>query len=263
MWTPDVYQGAPAPVTGFLATVSKGAVFAFVLRYALITDVLAIPVMSTVLLVFAVLSMLGGNLLALLQNNVKRLLAYSSIAHIGYLLIALLAVGVLADSLIAVEASIVYLVGYFLMTLAAFGVVTVLSSSSMEVDAESIDAYTGLFWRRPLCAVIMTTALLSLTGIPLTVGFVAKFYLIATGAEGGMWLLLWALVVGSAIAVYYYMRVIFAMVQKGGGDSYTHPSVKVEGMAVLVVIGLSLILFGVYPSPLIDFVRSSIGIAGG
>ena len=263
MWTPDVYQGAPAPVTGFLATVSKGAVFAFVLRYALLTDVLAIPVMSTVLLMFAVLSMLGGNLLALLQNNVKRLLAYSSIAHIGYLLIGLLAVGVLADSLIAVEASIVYLVGYFLMTLAAFGVVSVLSSSSMEGDAESIDAYTGLFWRKPLCAVIMTTALLSLTGIPLTVGFVAKFYLIATGAEGGMWLLLWALVVGSAIAVYYYMRVVFAMVRTGGGDSYTHPSVKVEGMAVLVVIGISLILFGVYPSPLIDFVRRLIGIAGG
>ena len=110
---------------------------------------------------------------------------------------------------------------------------------------------------------MIATALLSLTGIPLTVGFVAKFYLIATGAEGGMWLLLWALVVGSAIAVYYYMRVIFAMVRTGGGDSYTHPSVKVEGMAVLVVIGISLILFGVYPSPLIDFVRRLIGIAGG
>ncbi len=263
MWTPDVYQGAPAPVTGYLATVSKGAVFAFVLRYALITDVLAIEVVSTVLLVLAVLSMLGGNLLALLQNNVKRLLAYSSIAHIGYLLIALLAVAVLADGLIAVEASIIYLVGYFLMTLAAFGVVTVLSGASEENDAENIDAYSGLFWRKPLCAVIMTTALLSLTGIPLTVGFVAKFYLIAIGAEGGMWLLLWTLVIGSAIAVYYYLRVIFTMVRSPDGASYDHPTAKVEGMAVLVVIGISLIGFGVYPSPLIDFVRSLVGITGG
>lgn len=263
MWTPDVYQGAPAPVTGYLATVSKGAVFAFVLRYALITDVLEIPVVSTVLLMFAVLSMLGGNLLALMQNNVKRLLAYSSIAHIGYLLIGLLAVAVLADGLIAVEASLIYLAGYFLMTLAAFGVVSVLSSASEEVDAEHIDAFVGLFWRKPLCAVIMTTALLSLTGIPLTVGFVAKFYMLATGAEGGMWLLLWTLVIGSAIAVYYYMRVIFTMVRPGGDAGYAHSSPRVEGMAVLVVIGISLIGFGVYPSPLIDFVRSLIGITGG
>jgi NADH-quinone oxidoreductase subunit N len=262
MWTPDVYQGAPAPVSGFLATVSKGAVFAFLLRYALVTDVLAQPALFKLIGVIAGLSMIGGNLLALLQDNVKRMLGYSSVAHLGYLLVGLLAVVRLSDQTLAVEASMIYLAGYFLMTLAAFGVVTVLSSPLNEVDAESIEAFGGLFWRRPLSAVVMAVALLSLTGIPLTAGFIVKFYLLTAGVEGGMWLLLWLLVIGSAIAVYYYLRVILTMAQSAETEQVL-PVGRVGSMSVLSLIGVSLILFGVYPAPLIEVVRTALGISGG
>jgi NADH-quinone oxidoreductase subunit N len=259
MWTPDVYHGAPAPVSGYLATVSKGAVFAFVLRYVIDSEALSNQVVFTVIAMLAVLSMVFGNVLALLQSNVKRLLAYSSIGHVGYLLIALLAVAVLADHRIGAEAAMVYLAGYFVMTLAAFGVVTVLSSAAAETDAEGIDAYEGLFWRRPVLATILTLAMLSLAGIPLTIGFIAKFYLITTGIDGSLWILVWALVLGSAVSIYYYLRVVLAMTRSGTAVQYPYATQTPEGMSILVILGAMLITFGIYPMPLIDMVRNVLG----
>ena len=139
--------------------------------------------MEPVFLVFSIIaiaSMTVGNLLALLQNNVKRILAYSSIAHLGYVLVAFLAGGARAA-----EAVTFYLVAYFITTLGAFGVVSVLSNG--ERDADSIEDYRGLFWRRPLLAGVFTLMLLSLAGIPLTAGFVAKFFLVAAGASSALW----------------------------------------------------------------------------
>ena len=259
MWTPDVYHGAPAPVSGYLATVSKGAVFAFVLRYAVESEALLNPLVFAVIAVLAVLSMVFGNLLALLQTNVKRILAYSSIAHVGYLLIALLSVVVLADHRIGAEAAMIYLAGYFAMTLAAFGVITVLSSAASETDAESLDAYEGLFWRRPVAATVLTLAMLSLAGIPLTVGFIAKFYLISTGVAGSLWILVWALVLGSAVAIYYYLRVVLAMTRSGAAVQYPYAAQTPAGLSILVALGVVLITFGIYPTPLIDIVRSALG----
>ena len=263
MWTPDVYEGAPAPVTGFLATVSKGAVFAFLLRFATSTDMLDSPPIIAMIGLIAVLSMIGGNLLALMQTNVKRILAYSSIAHIGYLLIGLLAVANLTDTSFAVEASLIYLAGYVLMTLAAFGVITVLSSPDEELDAQDISAFSGLFWRRPIVALVMTVALLSLTGIPLTAGFIIKFYMLAAGVGGEMWVLLWALVLGSAVAVYYYLKIVLTMARTPDASHYPHPRKAMDGLVALVFVGLSLISFGVFPSPLIDLVRDVLGATGG
>ncbi len=259
LWTPDVYQGAPAPVSGYLATVSKGAVFAFVLRYIVQTDVLSNRVVFTIVAVFAVLSMLFGNVLALLQTNLKRILAYSSIGHIGYLLIALLAVVTLADYRIGTEAAMIYLACYFAMTLAAFGVVTVLSSSLAETDAEAVADYEGLFWRRPALAAVLTIAMLSLAGIPLTVGFIAKFYLLSAGIDGTLWVLVWALVLGSAIAIYYYLRVVLAMTRSGSAVQYPYAAQTGAEASILVVLGVVLITFGVYPTPLIEIVRNALG----
>lgn len=254
MWTPDVYQGAPAPITGYLATVSKGAAFAFLLRYALDSRMLHNGVMPDMIILFAVLSMIIGNLLALMQDNVKRILAYSSIAHLGYLLIGLIALSALDDAGLALEASLVYLTGYVLMTLAAFGVVTMLSSPRAENDADDMAVYVGLFWRRPVLASVMTVALLSLTGIPLTAGFIIKFYLFAAGVAGALWIPLWALVIGSAVAVFYYLKIILAMARSAEGEPGSIRGVY-DGVAVLVIIGVSLISFGVFPSPLIEVVR--------
>jgi NADH-quinone oxidoreductase subunit N len=261
MWTPDVYQGAPAPVSGFLAAVSKGAVFAFLMRYALTTDILSGSATADLIALIAVVSMIGGNLLALMQRSVKRMLAYSSIAHLGYLLIALLAIGRLSDANLAVEAGLIYLTGYVLMTLAAFGVVATLSTPDQAMDADEIEAYEGLFWRHPLAASVLTVALLSLAGIPLTAGFIIKFYLFAAGVSGSMWLLIWAMVLGSALAIYYYLRIILVMTRIAETHTEDRPA-SADGLVVLVLLGISLITFGVFPSPLIDVVREVLGVTG-
>ena len=260
MWTPDVYQGAPAPVAGFVATVSKGAVFAVLLRYALDSGLLEAEPLHTIVVVVAVLSMIGGNLLALLQTNLKRLLAYSSVAHMGYLLIAVVVAGSSAgDRALGIETGLVYLVGYFLMTLAAFGVMTVLSGSAE--DAEELSAYEGLFWRRPALAAVLAAAALSLAGIPLTVGFIAKFYVVAAGVDGAAWTMIWALVVGSAIGVYYYLRIVFAMTKREGAEADQAEARRPswEAVAAVVVLGVSVVVLGVYPSPVMEILSSLTG----
>ena len=258
MWTPDVYQGAPAPVTSFVATVSKGAVFAVLLRYALDSGLLDSGVARTALIVVAVLSMIGGNLLALLQTNLKRLLAYSSIAHLGYLLIALMLAGMPnGNPALGVETGLAYLTGYFLMTLAAFAVMTALSGE--QEDAEELDAYEGLLWRRPVLAAVLIAAALSLAGIPLTVGFIAKFYVVYAGVEAAAWPLVWALIVGSAIGVYYYLRIVFAMTKREGAEQEgPHPATW-ETTFAAAVLGIGIVVLGVYPTPLVDLLR---GVSG-
>src|SRR5690606_14220558 len=184
LWTPDVYQGAPAPITAFLATVSKGAVFVVLLRYFLGAGAFESAPLLLALSLLAGASMLLGNILALLQQNVKRILAYSSIAHLGYLLVAFIAGG---D--VAVESASYYLAAYFASTIGAFGIVAVLSSAT-DQEAEMLADYRGLFWRRPWLAGVFSLMLLSLAGIPLTMGFVAKFYVVAASVEASLWVLL-------------------------------------------------------------------------
>lgn len=258
MWTPDVYQGAPAPVTGFVATVSKGAVFAVLLRYAIDADLLSSPAVGIVIAIIAVLSMVVGNILALLQTNLKRLLAYSSIAHLGYLMIALVVAGTAAGRALGVESGLFYVAGYFLMTLAAFGVVTVLSNETE--DADQVSGYEGLLWRRPVIAAVLAAAALALAGIPLTVGFFAKFYLVAAGVGNAAWGLVWALIVGSAIGIYYYLRIVFAMTKRPDDDrQHEVRRISWEGLLTIGVLGLLVVALGVYPTPAIELIR---GLAG-
>ncbi|MDA1074245.1 MAG: NADH-quinone oxidoreductase subunit N [Proteobacteria bacterium] len=254
MWTPDVYQGAPAPVTGYIATVSKGALFALLLRFALVSDVLSVSAVFVALSTIAIASMIIGNVLALMQQNLKRLLAYSSIAHMGYMMIALLAISALTDTATAVESAMVYLLGYFLMTATAFGVISIQSNAKENGDAELISHYSGLFWRNPLLASVLTVTMLSLAGMPLTVGFIAKFYLFAAGVESNLWALLWALVIGSAISVYYYIKVIFTMTLNEQPDSYAHPETTWSTRSTLYALGLAVLVLGFYPTPVIELI---------
>jgi len=251
MWTPDVYQGAPPPVAAFIATVSKGGMFALLLRYFYRLELHNYAPVVVIFTIIAIASMLGGNLLALLQSNVKRILAYSSIAHMGYVLVAFIASGVLA-----VEAVTFYLVAYFVTIIGAFGVVTVLSHS--EEDAESLEAYRGLFWRRPALAGVMTAMLLSLTGIPVTAGFIGKFYVVAAGAASSAWALIIILVVSSAIGAFYYLRVIFALYADTTQEPAEVPPRVAFGSSVLVVLTLLLIWLGVYPAPLLHVIRAAL-----
>jgi NADH-quinone oxidoreductase subunit N len=256
LWTPDVYEGAPAPVSAFLATASKVAVFAVLLRLYQMSPAAAGGWLTDVMTVIAVASILIGNLLALLQNNLKRLLGYSSIAHFGYLLVALI-----ASKGLAVEAIGVYLATYVLTSLGAFGVITLMSTPYSGRDADALFEYRGLFWRRPYLTAVLTVMMLSLAGIPLTAGFIGKFFVIAAGVEAHEWLLLGAMVIGSAIGVFYYLRVMVTMFMVEPNlqrrDADLHWAQRAGGIMLLLVALLTFLL-GVYPQPLLELVQLAV-----
>lgn len=252
MWTPDVYQGGPAATVAFLATVSKLAVFIVLLRLVLAIPGFQAHAMQGVIAALSLASMLAGNILALLQSDLKRLLGYSSIAHFGYLLVALVA----GTGGLVVEAAGVYLVTYLLATLAAFGVVTLVSMPLEDEDGSALHVYRGLFWRRPYLAAVLTIAMLSLAGIPFTAGFVGKFYVFALGVEAGHWWLVAGIVVGSAIGLYYYLRVLITLYLMEPGmarqDAPANWSARASGLLV-VALAVIVLLLGLYPAPLIDW----------
>ena len=272
MWSPDVYEGAPAPVSAFIATVSKGAVFALLLRYFSIVNIHQFPAIVMVFTIIAVASMLVGNLLALAQNNIKRILAYSSIAHLGYVLVAFIAGGSAA-----ITAASYYLAAYFVTILGAFGIISVLSSSGRGVrDADTLDEYRGMAWRRPWLAGMLTLVLLSLAGIPMTAGFMGKFLVVSAGAGSTLWLLLVVLAVSSSIGLYYYLRIVTVLYARVPAQVPAKapakvpakaldelemppavPRLSLSGGTVLLVLALLLIWLGVYPSPLLRLIKAT------
>jgi NADH-quinone oxidoreductase subunit N len=255
MWTPDVYEGAPAPITGFLATVSKGAVFVALLRWFIDARLYEHDAVLAGIALLAGASMLVGNLLALRQDNVKRILAYSSIAHMGYLLVLLVAAGMGVNLGLVAEAASFYLVAYVATSLAAFTLLGLLSRG--EVESDQLSDMSGLFWRKPLLAVLFSVALLSLAGIPATAGFIGKFYIFTAGVQGSAWGLLWLLVVGSGIAIYYYLRIIFAMASPQPGDGPA-PSIglPLSSQLVIYLLILAMLWLGIMPEPLMAHLRS-------
>ncbi|HEX5414017.1 MAG TPA: NADH-quinone oxidoreductase subunit N [Chloroflexota bacterium] len=252
LWTPDVYEGAPAPAAAFVATVSKAAAFALLLR--LFVDLPTLPgtTLFLVLAVVAVASMIGGNLLGLLQTNVKRLLAYSSIAHMGYLLVALLAGGAAG-----ISAASFYLVTYVAASLGAFGVIIV--ASRVDRDADRLDDYRGLFWRRPWLAAAFTLSVLSLAGIPLTGGFIGKFYLVAVGVRSSLWILVLVLVLSSVAGLYYYLRMILPLFARPGDEAdgafAFAPTVPIAGRWILAAVAVVVIALGTFPGPIIQLAQ--------
>ena len=264
MWSPDIYQGAPAPVTAFIASVSKAALFALLLRYAMQVDAAHGRPLFFVLSVVAFASMAVGNLLALMQRNVKRLLAYSSISHLGYLLVALLAGGALARTAVAF-----YLAAYSLNMVAAFGVVGALGD--VHSEAESIEDYRGLARRKPWLTGVLVLALLSLAGIPITAGFIGKFLLVQAGAGGGRWALVLVLVLTSALSLFYYLRVIVALFERvtpraaeeGRTASVSRgPAIGPLSASVLVFLALALLFLGLYPRFLLRLIETAAGSFG-
>lgn len=255
LWTPDVYEGASAPISAFVATVSKGAVLLLLLRFLLGSNSFHYAPLLAVLSAIAFLSILTGNLLALLQNNVKRLLAYSSIAHMGYLLVALIAAAAVAPAL-AVESVTFYLVAYFITTLGAFGAVSIISTP--QAEACDITCYRGLFWQRPWLAAALTLMLLSLAGIPLTAGFIAKFYIFTSGADSRLWGLLATVIAGSGLGLYYYLRVIVQMTL--AADDTDRVAAPAAGQwlstATLAALTVMVVWLGIYPEQLMQFIRT-------
>lgn len=249
MWAPDIYQGAPIPVTAFLAVGSKAAAFAAMARVM----VIAFPVSTfdwpLLLAVLAAITIVVGNLIALVQTNVKRLLAYSSIAQAGYIL-----VGLAAYNGFGLKGVLFYAMLYVFSNMGAFATATVVE---VETGSTDIEAFNGLARRSPMVAAIMTVCMLSLAGIPPLAGFVGKFYLFAGAIQSD---LLWLAFVGlvmSMILVYYYLRVAKAM-YIGSNDNATaiNPG-KTAGAALWVCLAGTL-LFGLYPAPLSNLAQVAI-----
>jgi NADH-quinone oxidoreductase subunit N len=304
LWTPDIYDGAPSPVTGYIATVSKGAMVIVLARAftpAFIGPGGTAGAAATmaggaanglaagfpwVFTVIAALSMFVGNLLALRESNIKRLLAYSSIAHLGYVLVAFLAGGQQALRAVAF-----YLVTYFVTTLGAFAVISALSPK--ERDADTIDDYRGLAGRRPWVAAILTTMLLSLAGLPLTAGFVGKFVILTAGAGAQLWALAVILAINTTISIFYYLKVVSAMFRgpepagvpaggaarggatargvpaggapgaagaasggRGPATALSSPAIPLLAALAVALLALAVVALGVYPSPVLAFIGS-------
>lgn len=253
IWTPDVYEGASSPISAFIATVSKGSIVALLLRFFIMADLYRFEHIVWVFTMMSVLSMLAGNLLALMQNNIKRILAYSSIAHFGYLLVA-----VIAGNKMGFSAATFYLTIYVITILTAFGLVTVFSRSQEEAT-DMLD-YQGLFWRKPFFAFIFTLSLLSLAGIPLTAGFIGKFFVLTAGVGTAKWLLAFTLVLGSVIGLYYYLRIIVVMLKKDSNITspaeFSPITSLLAGGVVLFILTALMIGIGVYPAWLLDWVNN-------
>lgn len=245
MWTPDIYQGAPVSVATFIATISKGAVMALFLRFFYALKGYENDAFIQIITVIAILSMFIGNLLAIRQQNVKRILAYSSISNMGYLLVTLLVGGENG-----IQAAVFYIVSYIITTLGAFGVVALLSDRNHE--AEMLDDYKGLFWKQPWMAFVFTLALLSLAGIPLTAGFMAKFYIVFAGIDSSLWLLVIMLIINSIIGLYYYLRVVSTMFSPAGDGQL--PAVSLTGKWVLGILAFGILWLGVFPQWFIHLV---------
>ena len=249
-WTPDVYAGAPAPIATFLATVAKVAMIGLFVRYLLSSGVIGIESIKTILIVIAVLSILVGNMLAVKQVNLKRILAYSSIAHFGYLIL-----GLVSASFLSLTSVNVYVVTYVLTTIGAFGTVALMSSPYNNAnEAESLADYRGLFWRRPILTATLTVMMLSLAGIPLTAGFIGKFVLVMSVVSEGHWFFAAMIILGSGIGLYYYLRVMVVLYMTPPEtpriDADKQWGQKVGGIMVLLA-ALAVLVVGVYPDPII------------
>ena len=264
-WTPDAYQGAPTPITGFLSVGPKIGAFALLVR--IFADGLGAHGGDWfgVMAILAVVTMTGGNIVALTQTNVKRMLAYSSIAHTGYILAALAAFAhVSADNLLghpdpraeAIQAVLFYLLGYAVMNVAAFAVVGMLQRDPRRFGG--LAGFSGLAARAPLLAAGMAILLLSLTGIPPTVGFFAKLYVIIATVDAGVAWLAVAIALNAALAAYYYLRVIVYMYMR---DPEAEPAAierSAFGSLALTLSVVGVVVLGLLPEPILTFVRSSV-----
>lgn len=247
MWTPDVYHGAPSSVTAFMSVGAKAGGFAALLRVFIV----AFPEMASswapLAIWIAALTMVWGNIAAIAQTNIKRMLAFSSIAHAGYIFITLPAASNPAVAPEAIRAALFYLLGYAITNLGAWGVV--LAMEKLEGEGLTIDDYAGLSTRRPGLAIAMAIFMLSLTGMPPMVGFVGKFYIFKAAIDAG---LIWLTLIGvitSLISAYYYLRVIVVMYMQAG-----EPETRSEGWlnATVWLTALGTFVFGIMPGPLLD-----------
>ena len=256
VWTPDVYQGAPTPVTAFMASASKAAAFAALIRvFTSGFDVYSVD-WTPIVWALAVLSLLVGSFLAIVQTDVKRMLAYSSVAHAGFIL-----VGIEAATDRGTRAAVFYLVSYTFMIAGSFGVATLVGRRG---DARhSLDDYRGLSNARPALALAFTVFLLAQAGVPLTTGFLAKFYVIGAAAQSESYALAIIAMLSSVVSAFLYLRIIVSMYMSDPDEAPAEGGrIAIPfgaGLTILVCVAVT-VGFGTFPDPIIDLVRDSLPV---
>ncbi|MDX2436641.1 MAG: NADH-quinone oxidoreductase subunit N [Acidobacteriota bacterium] len=258
VWTPDAYEGAPTPVTAFISVAPKAAAFAMFMRIFLGAFAPAVDQWRIIMWVAAAATLIYGNIAALTQNNVKRMLAYSSIAHAGYALM-----GIVAANAMGAWALLMYMVVYAFMNLGAFGFVILLESKGYA--GEEIGDYAGLSRRHPAAALGMLIFMLALAGIPPTAGFMGKLYLFAAAVEGGYLVLTVIAVVMSAVSLYYYFRIVVQMYLRDGEEDGAAPAKLLRDRwteVVIVVCVIATLVIGVFPAPLVGWAQSAASALG-
>lgn len=255
LWVADLFEGAPLPTSALLATLSKLSAFVILWRLFSLGNWHSFEVIVDIVATVAIASMLIGNFLGLLQNNLLRLMAYSSIAHFGYLLIILLLVdspkSLFLSNTFPTEATVFYLVAYLFTLVGVFSVFMQMPQIKTQQDL------TGLFWHKPSIAITLALLMLSLAGIPLTIGFMGKFYLVMTAVSHQMWWLLSALVVGSVIGLFYYLRVIMMMVKAPDEkNDFGGLTLSVNGQLVNYLIIFLVIGFGTFPASFSQLIQA-------
>jgi len=261
-WAPDAYEGAPTSITGFMSVAVKAAAWALLLRILLIGLFPLRSVYTPVIVIVAIATMTGANFAALTQTNTKRLLAYSSIAHVGYMLLALVAIGTSQPGspgfLDGFKGILIYLLVYTFMNLGAFAVIT--SLRQRNVIGDELDDMAGLYQRAPVEAVLMLLFLLSLAGIPPAAGFLGKYYIFLSLIESGHYGLASLGVVYSLFGLYYYLKIANAMLMRAPMEAGRLP-VSFGMRCAVGVMALATIVIGVFPEPFIRGVNWSLGIA--
>ncbi|MBK5259517.1 MAG: NADH-quinone oxidoreductase subunit N [Thermoanaerobaculia bacterium] len=245
-WAPDVYQGAPTPVAGWLSVAPKAATLIVLARllYAM-APVMAKTHWVTMLATLSVLSMIIGNSVAIVQRDLKRMLAYSGIAHVGYMMIAMLTI---SDESIAAIA--VYTIVYALMNIGAFGVVSMLAKN--QNDPQTLDDIAGLGFRRPFYGLGLAVCMFSLSGLPPTGGFISKFYVFRTAIESGHTGVALIGILTSIISVYYYLRVVYYLYMKEAPDGTAVPIGGVFATGALAISVIGILIIGIFPTPLFN-----------
>jgi len=251
MWVPDVYEGAPTAITAFMSAAVKAAGFAAFFRVAG-TALSSIQTnLTPVIWVLAVITMTLGNIVAIAQENIKRMLAYSSIAHAGYILMALV-----ASNELGISGLLYYLLAYTLMNIGAFAVVIFLSRKEDQVV--NLEEYSGIGFRYPVLALCMSVFMISLAGIPPTAGFIGKFYIFSAAVKAGYIGLVVIGVLNSALSVFYYFRVIVLMYMKDPVREFSGLMVSPSLVAAILCCAIGIILMGVLPSLTLQLTRSSV-----
>ena len=255
VWTPDVYQGAPTPVTAFMASASKAAAFASLLRVFVSTFGDYRLDWQPIIWVLAVLTLVVGSILAIVQDDVKRMMAYSSISHAGFIL-----VGVQAANDRGTSAALFYVLSYTFMIVGTFGVATLVAGRGDE--NHSIEAYRGLSRRRPGLALVFALFLLAQAGVPLTTGFLSKFYVIGAAVEAHSYALAIIAMLSAVISAFLYLRVVVAMYMTDEHDAEVGPGVRIPlgaGLALAVAVAFTLGA-GILPGKFVDLADRAVPV---